>query len=342
MRMKIKTVIYLLLTLCSITNAKAQDPVFTQYFLIPESINPAFTGTLVTGYAGLIHRSQWPNGNRRIDTDFAFVNTPIGPERDMGLGLTVLNQREVFTNYNYTQVNAVYSYNVNLNNDWRMRLGIEAGYGHKNFNFGNLLFEDQININNGSINGGTSDASILNTNEKIDFFDFNSGLLIYNDKSWFGATLKHLNTPNIAFTSYATVPLELFMSVHGGYAINLDETSFNLPDNTNLLLTANYMRQGQYNRLDMGTAIAFEPLILGVMASTNPEKQTETSHFLNSVNLFGSVQIQRFVFSYSYDITTSKLDNTQGVHEVSLTWQIGRECTSCENYLVKKPWGRNY
>jgi hypothetical protein len=34
---------------------------------------------------------------------------PVGPERNMGLGLTILNQREVFTNYNYVQVNGVYS-----------------------------------------------------------------------------------------------------------------------------------------------------------------------------------------------------------------------------------------
>jgi hypothetical protein len=59
----------------------------------------------------------------------------------MGLGLSILNQREVFTNYNYVQVNGVYSYNVNLNDDWRLRLGLEAGYGHQNFNFSSLLFE---------------------------------------------------------------------------------------------------------------------------------------------------------------------------------------------------------
>jgi hypothetical protein len=71
----------------------------------------------------------------------------------MGLGLTILNQREVFTNYNYVQVNGVYSDNVNLN-DWRLRLGLEAGYGSKNFNFTSLLFEDQINTNDGSIRSG--------------------------------------------------------------------------------------------------------------------------------------------------------------------------------------------
>jgi hypothetical protein len=34
------------------------------------------------------------------------------------------------------------------------------------------------------------------------------------DKAWFGASLKHLNKPNIAFTANAKVPLEMFLSIH--------------------------------------------------------------------------------------------------------------------------------
>lgn len=341
--MKLKLVLYILLTALSIAEVKAQDPIFTQYFLVPETINPAFTGTLVTGYTGLIHRSQWPNENRRIDTEYAFINSPIGREREMGLGLTILNQREVFTKYNYTQINGVYSYNVNLNDEWRFRLGIEAGYGHKNFNFSNLLLEDQINPNDGSINGGSTDPGVLNANDKIGFFDFSSGILLYSDKAWFGASLKHLNKPNIAFTDYAAVPLELFLSVHGGYSLSLDDSSMSyFPEETNVLLTANYIRQAQYNRLDFGTALELKPFIVGILAATNPEGKSNNSHLLTSLNLFGSIQLDRFVFGYSYDINTSKMGNTQGVHELSLTWQIGRECESCNNYLVKHPWGRNY
>ncbi|TDD97494.1 PorP/SprF family type IX secretion system membrane protein [Flavobacterium cellulosilyticum] len=341
--MKLKLVLYILLTSITCMEVKAQDPVFTQFFLIPESLNPAFTGTLVTGYMGLIHRSQWPNENRRIDTEYAFINAPIGPEREMGLGLTILNQREVFTNYNYVQVNGVYSYNVNLNNEWRLRLGIEAGYGNKSFNFSNLTLEDQINSNTGSISGSSADLLALNYNNKINFFDIYSGILLYNDTSWFGASLKHLNTPNIAFTDNANVPLDMFLSIHSGYSLSLENSNLGLfPDQTNVLLTANYMRQAQYNRLDLGTAIALNPLILGVIAATNLEGKTNNSHVLTSLNLFGTIQLDRFVFGYSYDVSTSKLGNTRGVHELSLTWQIGRECASCDNYLVKKPWGRNY
>jgi type IX secretion system PorP/SprF family membrane protein len=341
--MKLKLVLYVLLTSFSIVEVKAQDPVFTQFFLIPESLNPAFTGTLVTGYTGLIHRSQWPNENRRIDSEYAFINGPIGTKRNMGLGLTVLNQREVFTNYNYIQVNGVYSYNVDLNDEWRFRLGLEAGYGHKNFNFSNLLLEDQININDGTISGGSVDPSILHANDKIGFFDISTGILLYNDNSWFGASLKHLNKPNITFTDYANVPLEMFLSVHGGYSLSLDDSLLPFfPDGTNLLFTANYMRQAQYNRLDFGTALEFKPFILGILAATNPEGKSDNSHLLTSINLFGSIQLDRFVFGYSYDISTSQMGNTQGVHELSLSWQIGRECSSCDDYLVKHPWGRNY
>lgn len=341
--MKSKFITYLLLLSLFTIGVKAQDPIFTQYFLVPESLNPAFTGTLITGYTGLIHRSQWPNESRRIDSDYAFINGPIGPERNMGLGLTVLSQREVFTNYNYTQVNGVYSYNVNLNNSWKLRLGIEAGYGIKNYNFSNLVLEDQINSNNGTISSGSIDPSVMNANDKISFVDINSGILLYNDQAWFGASLKHLNKPNIAFTSNGTVPLDLFFSIHTGYSINVEDSQLNfLPDDTNLLLTANYIQQGAYNRFDFGTALDFKPIILGVMASTNPQGRTSNSHLLTSINLISSVQIDRFIFAYSYDINTSKIGNTQGVHELSLTWQFGRGCSSCDNYLVKKPWGRNY
>jgi type IX secretion system PorP/SprF family membrane protein len=261
----------------------------------------------------------------------------------MGLGLTILNQREVFTNYNYVQINGVYSYNVNLNNDWKLRLGIEAGYGRKNFNFRSLLLEDQINSDDGSISEGTIDPSILNYNDKIDFLDISSGLLLFNEKAWFGASLKHLNKPNIAFTEYASVPLEMFFSIHSGYSLSLDDSHLTfIPDQTNILLTANYMKQAQYNRLDFGTAIELKPLMVGVIGATNPGGKSDNSHLLTSVNIFGSIQLNRFVLGYSYDINTSKLGNTQGVHELSITWQIGRECSSCDNYLVKKPWGRNY
>lgn len=358
MRMKLKLVLYILLTTLTTLEVKAQDPVFTQYYFVPETQNGAFTGAVNTLHTGILHRTQWPDGARRLDTEYAFINGFVGNLsedsrpydsnlQNIGIGLTILNQHEVFTNYNYTQINGVTSLNLDLDNfssGLRLILGLEAGYGLKNFNFKSLLYEDQINTDNGSINGGTNDPSQFYLRNKVNFFDISSGFLLYDEDFWLGISLKHLNTPNIAFVSEGEVPLDMNLSIQSGYSFDLDRNpNFTfLPDYSKFVLTSNFMKQGEYNRLDLGSALHFNPFILGVIAATNPMRKSDQSHLLTSINLIGSIQINNFTFGYSYDISTSKIDNTQGVHEFSLTWQIGRECYSCNNFLVRRPWGRNY
>ncbi|HWR94325.1 MAG TPA: hypothetical protein VN192_03900 [Flavobacterium sp.] len=74
----------------------------------------------------------------------------------------------------------------------------------------------------------------------------------------------------------------------------------------------------------------------------NIEGKSDESHLLTSINLFVSIQLDRFVLGYSFDINTSNFGNPQGIYKLSLTFQIGRDCPSCNNFLVKLPWGRNY
>ena len=356
--MKLKLVLYILLTSLSIMEMKAQDPIFTQYYFVPETQNGAFTGTINTLNTGILHRTQWPDGARRQDTDYAFINGSIGNLledsrpydsnlQNIGLGMTILNQHEVFTDYNYTQINGLFSLNLDLDNFYpglRIILGLEGGYGTKNFNPKGLLLEDQIDINNGSIGSGSTDPTLLGLRDKIGFFDISSGFLLYNNDFWLGSSLKHLNTPNIAFDSEGKVPLDMSFTVQSGYSFDLERNPgfWFLPDNSKLVLTSNFMKQRQYNRLDFGSIVHLNTFIIGAIVATNPMVKSSNSHLITSVNLIGSIKIYNFTFGYSYDISTSNIENTQGVHEFSLTWQIGRECHSCNNYLARRPWGRNY
>jgi type IX secretion system PorP/SprF family membrane protein len=333
--MPYKTVIYAFFLISGLC-AKAQDPLFTQYMLVPETLNPGFTGFLDTWHAGLIHRTQWPDGNRRMDTEYAFVNAAVG--ENAGVGITVLNHHENFTNYNYLQVNASYAYRVEIDDEWSFRPGLEAGFGQKNYGFNNLLLEDQINVNSGEINGGSIDPGVLNYSNKINFFDVSAGFLFDKEDVWFGAALKHLNRPDISFTESGNVPLDMLLSVHGGYAFNIADPRFMfLPEETKLLLTANYMRQSQYNRLDVGTALVFELFTFGATTAMNPGRKAEDSHFVTSINPFGSLQVGHFICGYSYDFNTSKLGQTHGVYELSLTWQLdySHKCWGCPNYQVE-------
>lgn len=319
---------------------RAQDPIFTQYFLVPETINPGFTGFLDTWHVGVLHRTQWPDGNRRLDTEYAFVNTAVGERA--GLGATILSHREEFTNYNYLQANATYAYSIELNEDWNFRPGLEAGFGQKSFGFGNLLLEDQINLNDETISSGSVDPGVLGFKNKINFFDVSAGFVLDKENVWFGAALKHINRPDISFTEFGNVPLEMLLSVHGGYEFDLFSPRYMfLPEETKLLLTTNYMMQGQYNRLDIGGALIFEMFTFGVTTATNPGGKSSNSHFVTSINPFGSIQLDHFVFGYSYDFNTSKLGQSRGVYELSLTWQLDLEykCWGCPNHLYKRRRG---
>jgi type IX secretion system PorP/SprF family membrane protein len=331
--MNLRLFIFFLL-LFSFLEVKAQDPIFTQYMYVPETINPAFTGIANAWNAGIINRRQWPDGNRRIDTRFGYVNNMVTDQ--LAVGGTILNNHEVFTDYNYYQLNTAVSYRVELDGEWRLRLGVEGGYGRKNFNFGGLLLEDQIDINDGSISGGSIDPGVLNGGNKIDFIDFSGGIVLDKEDMWFGAALKHLNRPDISFTENGNVPLDLFFTVHGGYYLTLDNTPLSfLPDDSDVFFTFNYMRQSQYNRLDIGGIVELPMFSFGMMAVTNPESKTNNSHFITSVNPIISMKLGTFTFGYSYDLNISRIGNTQGVHELLLTWQSNHTCNKCDNYKVK-------
>ncbi|KLT71430.1 MULTISPECIES: type IX secretion system membrane protein PorP/SprF [Flavobacterium] len=330
--MKLKLLITII-TCCFYSKVTAQDPIFTQYFLVPETLNPGFSGFMETTYAGIIHREQWPDLDLRVDTDYAFVNT-WSESLNSGLGLSVLNQRENLSKYNYTQVNANYAYRVRINDDWYFRPGIEAGFGLKSFAFQNLLLEDQINIRTGAVNSSSADP--LLRNDKVNFFDVSAGMVFNTDALWIGLSMKHLNRPNIAFSGDENVPLETFFSLSSGYEFRvadyIDVQFF--PYETKMFVTSNYMQQGRYNRLDVGASVLFERMFFGATAVTNPSKNGAKRDLLTSVNLFTGLQYEHLKLGFSYDINTSGIGKTGGVYELLLTYQfnLDKKCFGCPNY----------
>jgi type IX secretion system PorP/SprF family membrane protein len=139
----------------------AQDPIHTQFFMIPETLSSSFTGAKQSTRAGIIHRTQWPGLNFSINTQFAFVDNWF-EEIKSGVGISVLNHKETTTRYNFTQVNLNYAYQFPISEDWNVRPSISVGYGAKDFGFQNLVLEDQINIFSGIINVNSIDPIRLN------------------------------------------------------------------------------------------------------------------------------------------------------------------------------------
>lgn len=321
--MKINRIIALLALMIGF-QSNAQDPIFTQYYNVLQYINPGFAGYNETLNAGLIHRTQWPDLNLKIDTDYAFFNTWV-ESMNSGMGINIISNREQTNGYNMTQVNANYTYRVELTDEWIFRPGLEVGYGNKSYGFGNLLLGDQINANTGLISPVSVDPAVLRS--KVSFLDISAGLLFNNENSWIGFSVKHLNKPNISLLENGKAPLDMFMNVTAGYELqNLEEkigTEF-FPRDTKLLFSANYMKQGIYNRLDLGTLLTVKNFFVGPTFSLNPTKNTPGASTLISVNPCFGLLYEQFKLGLSYDYNTTSLGRTGGVYELSLTYQIGQ------------------
>ena len=315
----------------NLSSIYAQDPIFTQYFMIPESINSSFAGAKEGPKAGIIHRTQWPGINFSVNTQFAYIDNWF-EELNSGIGISVLNHKETSTRYNFTQVNINYALKFQINDDWLFRPSISLGYGNKSYGFQDLLLGDQIDINNGVIRTTSIDPILLN--EKINFFDISSSILINNERSWVGLTLKHLNKPNISMVYNDNYNLDMFLSVHSSIEFPLNTNFGRMGNEDSLYLLTNFMHQGEYNRFDIGPQYVNGNISLGLLAATNPIRKNPNSHLLTSLNAYAGFKYEGFKFGYSYDFSTSQIGRTGGVYEISISYEFDKNerCFGCPNY----------
>lgn len=318
----------------------AQDPIFTQYYMVPQTLNPGITGIRETSSAGIIHRSQWPSASLKINTDYAFYNTFV-EGMNSGIGISALSQRESFSNYNLLQGNISYSYRVQLSRYWYFHPGIEVGYGTKSYGFQNLVLGDQLNIETGEVAQYSGDPTILNDN--VGYFDFSAGAIINNGDFWFGLSVKHLNRPNISFTNTGNIELEMLFNVSGSYTMEFPSGPWFTSYGSQLLISANYMQQGEYNRFDLGFGLKFDPMFVGVIASTNPARNDPNAPIVTSLNPYLGVEYSHFNIGYSYDVVTNGMGHTGGIHEISFKYifDLYKECDGCPDYY-KGPKSKTY
>ena len=308
----------------------SQDPIHTQFFMMPETLSSSFTGAKQSTRAGIIHRTQWPGLNFSINTQFAFVDNWF-EEVKSGIGISILNHQETTTRYNFTQVNLNYAYQFPITDFWNVRPSISIGYGSKNFGFQNLVLEDQINIFSGIINANSIDP--INLNESVRFIDFSASVLFNSENSWVGLTLKHLNKPNISMELDGQESLEMFLSIHASVYIPFGKYR-NYRNSNKLYLLANAMQQGPYNRFDLGAKYQMERFAFGLLAATNPIKSNPNSNFLTSINAFVGMDWEGFRFGYSYDFNVTEIGRTGGVYELSISYDFlnNDNCFGCPDY----------
>ena len=314
----------ILLITCGISwAAYGQDPIFSQFYASPLQLNPAFAGNTVGPTVHLNYRNQWPSWQRAYTTYAASYSQFFRPVNS-GFGLMLLSDDAADGLLKTNKIAGFYSYRLQINREWRLKLGVEAAYVQTRLDWDRLVFLDQLDPLEGLSPGGTPIPSAEVRPESLNngYFDVSTGLLVYSSRFYGGVTIKHLNTPNESILGInensTSTSLPVRYSVHAGMELPLNigprwsRNSFFSP-------SIMYVRQEPFAQINGGGMLRVGSIFGGLWYR----------HSIGNADAFiflVGVQQGALKIGYSFDLPQSiSLSNTGGTHEISLTMTFGDE-----------------
>jgi type IX secretion system PorP/SprF family membrane protein len=185
--------LFFALTLLPHTAKSQQDPMFSQYYFNPLTVNPAYAGSRdVMSVTGLVRRQWLGISSAPVTGGFSF-HTPDG-KRQNGFGLTVVNDQISYIGQ--TWVSGQYAYRLRFRHDYNLQLGLQA-----------TVYNWRVNW---------SKAHLIDPNDDIPAFygrnlwlpNAGFGAFFWGKKLYAGFSIPHLlvntlsnNNPGISFNS---------------------------------------------------------------------------------------------------------------------------------------------
>lgn len=247
--------------------ANAQDAYFSQFFMNPTYLNPAYTGTMKVPRASLQYRNQWPAMAKAYINYFASFDTYI-PSINSGIGLLVLNDIQGNGIYSETSMKAIFSKEIILSHNWTMYGSISAGAKLNALNYSKLVFADQL-YDDLPFSAETPSES---NNRLVP--DFGAGLLFFSDKYFIGIAGDHLSEPDQSISSAGSYPLKRKFTAHFEYSF-----PWFRPGHLRKLIkfTPNLVvqSQGDYQWLTYGFYANHRGITAGVWNRLTSEKNTD-------------------------------------------------------------------
>ena len=286
---------------------QAQDPHFTQFYANKIHLNPAFAGSQRCPRIALNYRNQWPG------LSGTYVTYATGYDQYVknlgGLGLIVVSDNQADGTLLTNSVGVQYAWHKPINRKVSFSMGMEATYRSRVLDWNKLTFGDQID----PVQGFIHPTNEQNRSQASHIVDFSAGALVYSRNFFAGFAAHHLTTPLEAVTVGGQGRLLMRVTAHAGMSIPLDGGSpYHASD---VVLSPNilYMAQGQAKEMNLGLYVKKGPITVGAWYRSG-----------DAFIVLTGFQTKVMRFGYSYDFTTSKLNNgaTMGSHELSMLFQI--------------------
>jgi type IX secretion system PorP/SprF family membrane protein len=316
---------------------KAQDPIYSQYWIDKLYLNPALAGSEKGFDGSMMLRYQWPN----ITSQFANYSVSLsGFEPNIGgWGFSAMQNVEGEGVQKTTEVSISYAMRVfPLNKRWDLSFGLRTGFIQRKIDFSKLVFSDQLDPVNGVIYDTKAE---LPPSDGVLVFNANTGMnfrwFVNKRKRTFvniGISLNNVTSPHLSLLMFDDTRLPIR---YIGYAsvllpINPNSGRFSMGFRPMFMHT----RQGNFSRPSLALTMA------GFQTSTDRifggafYRSREIINVLKrdglffNAGFFFSIGDMNLSTSYGYEINISRLaTNTGGSHEISLTMNY-------ENFLIFK------
>lgn len=169
--------LYFAVTLVPNSAQAQQDPMFTQYFFNPLSINSGYAGTREALNVTLLAREQWAGVAGRPRTQSLTIHSPL-PNDQLAVGLTF--QRDEAGPTRNTAIFGDFAYRFRVTENSRLALGMKAGLSLFSADFTSLV---------GTSDQDASFAQNLN-NKPLPNFGFSA--YWWSDRSFLGISTPRL------------------------------------------------------------------------------------------------------------------------------------------------------
>ena len=303
-----KTIIYMVLLVCSIHASAQSDIKLSSFYLTPLTYNPAYAGS----YKGMtftsLYSSQWVGFDGAPKS--VFLNghgTFFGPKT--GLGLELVHDEIGATKDSKFIGN--YAYHIELNRTWNLSLGVKAGVSYYSVDYNKLRIQYPNEFNN--FNGDLNNVNL----------NIGAGFFIHNEDFYFGVGI-----PNFLATSYLDSYQATLANSSPNYYIS-SGYKFNIEDNISFQpsILVRAVNGSPVNTLFAGT-INWQEQFYG---SLNID-------WKSTIGGFAGFRIsENYLLGYSYDASINNFSNSNGgIHSFFLNirledyWQ--RERCGCYSF----------
>lgn len=189
----------------------AQDPAFSQPYMVPVYLNPAATGSgdHDLRVSGIVRRQWWSIPSAFTYSAFSIDKFISSLQSGIGLLLTTSSEGYIKKNGLYASYAYTFCPGVPLPSEngelpkWFLTGALQLGGAERHVNYKDLLFADQIDVN--GITGGPTGADLPVNNSRI-YLDAGAGLIFnyrFTDykRLLVGVSARHVNRPDESLTA---------------------------------------------------------------------------------------------------------------------------------------------